>query len=319
MKHILVFPSWYPTFEMPNSYTFIKKHVELLNTKVVFSEKKNKVFQVIDTVIKGIGMLFRYGLPFAVWVHVAWPAGLYGLLFSKLLRVPLFITEHYTGYLPLDGRIKRTGFKWKLIKLIFGNARTVMPVSAYLGKHLPVKDFTVVPNVIISERYKEFPDLVHIVVVSRLDEWHKQIKEVIEVFNSLPDPNLRLHIIGDGPDKEMYKSIADSRTLFWGDVTNVNIPYIMQTMSFLVSNSRFETFGVGIAEAIANGIPVVCRYSEALDYINVDNGIVADDIRQGILQMIQRHRDYNKDKLIKSVKQFSPEAVKKQLENAFKS
>ena len=69
--------------------------------------------------------------------------------------------------------------------------------------------------------------------------------------------------------------------------------------SFLVSTSLSETFGVSVAEAIMNGLPVVCTDSGGIqDFVNHTNGIIVplrnpNAFADAIIEMFKKRHLYN--------------------------
>jgi glycosyltransferase involved in cell wall biosynthesis len=93
----------------------------------------------------------------------------------------------------------------------------------------------------------------------------KGIDRLVRIFRALfqsGDENVRLVIVGDGPDREMIEGLAqrDPRIEFAGVQHNV-APYY-RAFDAYVSPARFEPFGLSILEAMAAGCPLVLTRSE---------------------------------------------------------
>lgn len=106
----------------------------------------------------------------------------------------------------------------------------------------------------------------------RLDRWvcvgnltaHKRVLDVLEAFAELcrrePARDAHLTFAGEGPERETLEDrvaalgLADRVTLL-GAVTDV--PAVLADADVLVHLSVAETFGVGVVEAAASGLPVV--------------------------------------------------------------
>lgn len=126
---------------------------------------------------------------------------------------------------------------------------------------------TVVPNGVDLERIRAVPEASErfdLVYVGRLVP-HKQVELLILAVGRLRErrPDLRLLIIGDGPDRERLASLARSTGVakavrFTGRIGSEQQVYAhMKSSRALVLPSRREGFGTVIVEAWACGIPVV--------------------------------------------------------------
>ena len=77
-------------------------------------------------------------------------------------------------------------------------------------------------------------------------------------------PDLRLDIVGDGPERSRLKTLADalavsSRVKFWGEYPDEDLPRRMPDADFLVlpSVTTEEMFGMVLLEAMAAGRPII--------------------------------------------------------------
>lgn len=85
----------------------------------------------------------------------------------------------------------------------------------------------------------------------------------------------RLLILGDGPDRGRLEELAGDlgvrdRVDFAGMVLPQEIPDWYQRGEIFVSASKSETQGLTYAEALASGLPAVCRRDECLDQVIVN-------------------------------------------------
>jgi glycosyltransferase involved in cell wall biosynthesis len=85
--------------------------------------------------------------------------------------------------------------------------------------------------------------------------------------------NLECYILGDGPERQRLIELAgdlglNKSVFFTGYVEN---PYgWLQTADIFVSPSRWETFGIAIAEAMALGLSVVATATDGANDIITD-------------------------------------------------
>ena len=87
-----------------------------------------------------------------------------------------------------------------------------------------------------------------------------------EYFTKI-NKNVKLLIVGDGPDLELYKNKAKklkhANIIFTGKVPYNDIPYYYNIGNIFVSASTTETQGLTIIEAMSASLPVVCIDDES--------------------------------------------------------
>ena len=111
------------------------------------------------------------------------------------------------------------------------------------------------------------------------------------------NPNFKLLIIGDGPDKEAYEKLTkekhcENNIIFTGKVPWDDIPIYYQLANAFISASQSETQGLTIIEAMAASLPVLCIDDESFadTVINDLNGYLFKDeneAKQIILKLIK--------------------------------
>jgi len=102
----------------------------------------------------------------------------------------------------------------------------------------------------------------HILFVGQLIS-RKRVDLLIKSIAHISEDNLRLSIIGDGPERERLKGLAArlgvwSRISWWGALPNVKVRDILTTADLLVLPSRFDGWGAVVNEALMAGTPVIC-------------------------------------------------------------
>lgn len=141
----------------------------------------------------------------------------------------------------------------------------------------------VIPNLIDENKIKEKiseadvlaidKDATNIVFLGRLAP-AKNVGELLGFFSQavVLNDSIRLHIVGDGPDKEKLQTKTAELNIepyvtFWGSQSN---PYpLLSKMDALVLNSLYEGQGIVLREAQSFGIPVIFptrleKYNEGL-------------------------------------------------------
>jgi len=119
--------------------------------------------------------------------------------------------------------------------------------------------------------------VINILTVARLNFEQKGYDILIQVCNELKQRGLSFHwnILGDGKDKEKIKSMISSLGLedcisLLGTVANP-YPYFKKSHIY-VQTSRYEGYGLSIAEARLLNIPVVTTAYDCVD-LQIKNGI----------------------------------------------
>jgi glycosyltransferase involved in cell wall biosynthesis len=93
--------------------------------------------------------------------------------------------------------------------------------------------------------------------VARATAW-KRVDALVEAFAVLPPGVARLDVYGGGPDLDRLRRLVTGRdipVLLHGHVAD--LPARLVAADLLVSASRSEAFGRGVAEAAAAGVPAV--------------------------------------------------------------
>lgn len=97
--------------------------------------------------------------------------------------------------------------------------------------------------------------------------------------------NIKLLIVGDGPDKEKLEMFSrklgiEKNVIFTGKVAWDDMPVYYQLANFFATASKTETQGLTVIEAMAAGITPVCIHDEAfLTAITYNlNGFIFDNI-----------------------------------------
>ena len=270
MKVLFLTP-WYPSEKDAMSGLFVQKHVEAVRAqgvevRVIFSQTWRDTWRQWKA-------LQREGWkPDLVQLNVIQKQG----LLAKTIGVPYIIVEHWSGYLPENGQFNRMSrFKRDLYRHIANNAERILTVSEPLQKAMQacgienehwgtidnvVDDFFFEPRVKSQE--SRVKTLLH---VSCFDERAKNVKGLLRAAKMLSEKrqDWRLKLVGTGVDYEDVRAYADTLDipqgcLEWtGELTPQQVADEMHRADALVLSSRYETYGVVLAEAAAAGLPIL--------------------------------------------------------------
>lgn len=116
------------------------------------------------------------------------------------------------------------------------------------------------------------------ITVGRISK-EKNLTELLEIYAKYCRRNKdsKLLIVGEGPEQEALEAqIAEEditdRVLFTGFISQEQLPAYYKISDALVSASNSETQGLTFYEALASGIPLICKYDPCLEQI-LETGI----------------------------------------------
>lgn len=162
---------------------------------------------------------------------------------------------------------------WRPLRLVYGPLLTgrmaVSPVAReFAQKYFPGK-YEIIPNGVDTHRFnpanpklEEFTDgKQNILYVGRLED-RKGFGHLLEAYKALKtkNPNLRLIVVGDGPNKKMHEKQAEETAdvCFQGKVDADVIPRYFASAHVFSSPALYgESQGIVNLEAQASGVPVV--------------------------------------------------------------
>lgn len=211
----------------------------------------------------------RFGMPDLVHVHAALPAGRAALEIAKAFKVPLVYSEHRTAY----SRGLVVAEELELTRNLATQARRAYAVSSpfaaamdqILGMHTRFGVFpnSVSPLFFDADLANPLPDRTRFAHVSLLHP-NKNVDGLIRCFAKAfrDQPSVSLVIGGDGPARESLCHLTRSLGLegqvsFTGPLSRERVVRLLASSDVFVLPSRFETFGVVAAEALAMGLPVI--------------------------------------------------------------
>ena len=309
---VLYLTPWYPSEKDEMSGLFVRKHVEAVRAqgvevRVIFAESWRETGRQWKA-------LRREGwIPDVVQLNVIQKQGLLALWLKKRYGIPYVIVEHWSGYLPENGMFKRlSAIKKRIYRRIAAQAEQVLCVSQRLQQAMQdcgirAQQWGLIDNVVdgfffekveskktevesrktkVESKKTKVESKKTLLHVSCFDERAKNVKGLLRAAKMLSEKrqDWKLVLVGTGVDYTDVRAFADTLDipeglLEWtGELTPSEVAERMHEADALVLSSRYETYGVVLAEAAAAGLPILSTPVGIAE--NVANLIVPQEIAQ---------------------------------------
>ena len=262
--------------------------------------------------------------------HTEFGIGILARIFAKQFNLPLVHTYHtlyedYTHYIT-HGYFDKSSKKIVEYLTKFYCDKTahelIVPTNKiyrlFKEKYEFTKNIHIIPTGIEVERFfvenvdKKDVELLRkklnikrkdfiILFVGRLAE-EKNVEFLIKAEKKLLEQNnnIRLLIVGDGPDKEKYEELAKSldlgdRVIFNGKAAWEEIPVYYHVADLFATASTSETQGLTVIEAMASGTTPLCIRDESFVGTVTDelNGRIFDTEKEYIEEVLELVNDNN--------------------------
>ncbi len=250
----------------------------------------------------------KKGGPDIIHSAIVFPASIISRYLKYKWKIPYIISEHWTGYLPEDGRYK--GFLMRLLaRITIKNASSVVTDSNRLKDRMQELGLTnayySIPNVVDVMQFNipqtlQKNKIINFIHISSFDEEQKNVSGIIRTFAKVHADyhDATLTLVGDGEMRPFLQKLSDSLTLgesvtFTGLKTGNELVELIQNSSAFILFSNYENMPCVMLEAMACGVPVIgTRTGDVPDVINSKNGILVD----------ARNEDQLKDAMVSIIK-----------------
>ncbi len=204
--------------------------------------------------------------------------------FKQILLYPYFKWQALTN----ASVYKKAYNTLDLISLL---SKNFIPEFMDYAKITDRSKFKVIPNPLSFEEQLSIKEIAHkqaiVLIVGRLEENQKRISLALKIWERLNEElteayNWSLHIAGDGPDKNKYQNIVESKSIpnvvFLGKINPVEE---YKNASVFIMTSRYEGRPLTITEALQFGVVPIAMdtFSSLSDLIddNENGYIIADN------------------------------------------
>ena len=215
-------------------------------------------------------------MPDVVQLNVIQKQGLLALWLKRRFAIPYIIIEHWSGYLPENGQFRQmSSLQKRFYQRIASQAEMILTVSQALQRAMQsngieAKSWGTIDNVVdeffeISEFSRQHSEKKTLLHVSCFDEKAKNVKGLLRAAKMLSErrQDWSLVLVGTGVDYRDVRAYADALEipeglLCWtGELTPQEVANEMHRADALVLSSRYETYGVVLAEAAAARLPIL--------------------------------------------------------------
>ena len=275
---LLIVSNMFPSPEAPFYGTFVAAHVEALKRDPRFEIE----LAVINNPRKGLWTSsLKYSRLFAntvahltrfrpqvVHYHYALPTALFAPFTSPLFHPPYVVTLHGGDFNYMRHRIP--GGDW-LMRRVLGRAKEIIAVSATLADdvdrflpqpHPPLSVINMGVDLTRFEMLEPAP-LSRLAFVGQLIR-RKGVDTAIRAIAIARRhcPDLRLSVIGDGPERQALGELAESlgvrdAIVFLGPIEPEAVPTALKGYGVLLVPSQQEPLGLVALEGMAAGLIVV--------------------------------------------------------------
>lgn len=268
--------------------------------------------------------------------------GLLPLYLWKRFSIPYIIIEHWSGYLPMNRAQSLNRKRRFFARLISRNAQAVLPVSQALMNSmkecgLTCRCWQLINNVVDDFFYAnpktkhQTPNTRHFIHISCFDEQAKNIQGLLRAVHILAQERQDFHLtlVGTGADFAVDKAYAESLELvpdlvsFTGELPPQQVAEELTKSHMLILNSRYETYGIVLAEAAAVGIPSIETNTCGLQLPKSCGIIVPPEDEESLAEQmrlfIEGKVSFDKEIIREQGKAYSFNAVGKELKAIYES
>ena len=176
------------------------------------------------------------------------------------------ILNKTTAVIVPSKKVKETLLRYGVNKPVFIVPTGIHP-ERYYGEKNAVREK-------LREKFGILPEETLLLYVGRLGK-EKNIGELLSLLSDY-SPHLKLLIVGGGPDQKNLQEAAKTagmseNILFAGMITHEKIPDYYAAGDIFVSASESESQGLTYIEAMASGLPLLCKKDDCLCNV-VENG-----------------------------------------------
>lgn len=213
-----------------------------------------------------------------IHTHMPNPIGELGVILNHAPKVCTFHAQLVRQQFlePLYGPFRRRLFDGVERILVSGEAMSHVPELSKHHDKVQVLPFGVSPRLVgAGVRDELYAGPTRLLFVGRL-VYYKGLDTLLHAM--VIEPNATLRIVGDGPDRATLEHLSiqlglADRVEFCGFLydRDLALSYAAADAFVLPSNSKAESFGMAMSEAMLNGLPAISTsLGTGTDWVNLD-------------------------------------------------
>lgn len=249
---------------------------------------------------KKIKMMSEYNFDI-IHCHTEFTVGRLGRCVARKYNIPLVHTYHtmYEEYVHFVSKTFARSLRFiskKYFRSFANSANMVIfPTKKVQDRFIEYgykKDSVIIPTGIYLEKYRrinfEKSEFIDIKLKSGFDKndfvilflgrvsREKSLEDLIVNFAKIDRPNVKLFIVGGGPDEKHFRDIVkkmelQDKVVFTGMIPQKDVPIYYQVGDLFANFSMTETQGLTYCESLASGCPLLVKYDKNLDGV-IENG-----------------------------------------------
>jgi len=254
-----------------------------------------------------------------VQLCVIYPAGIFALWLHWFEKLPLIITEHWSGYRKESGHY-RGWFKTSLAQQCVQKAKAIISVTEFSGKimqsHGLQGKYYDIPNVVetknIPKKQKKIDSKCRFIHVSTLSDHSKNISGLLNVIKLLTEQrtDFELELVGGAPiENRLYfeKKVAElglqDVVHFIGMIPHKEVLKRLAKADVFVLFSNYEGLPCSMLEAMAVGLPVITtEIGDMFKWVNEERGKVIsvkgeEELLKAMNFMIDNYTSFSEDRI----------------------
>jgi len=318
------------------------KGINVYRTRIFFRKSRDAAtfISMLSYLLTGFRIGFKLCMQNrydAINTHFAVPSGPLGYILGKIFKIPNVLSLHGGDiYDPSKKLSPHNSIIFsRVVKFILNKADRIVAQSSNtrdntIKYYHPNKEVSIIPLAfhppVISKIRREKLGLdknsFYFITIGRLVK-RKSIDTIIHALSGISDKKMKLLIVGDGPEMDYLKDLAEnldleSRIIFSGYVTDDEKYSYLDNADVFILTSLHEGFGIVFMEAMFTGLPIVCtNHGGQVDFLkNNQNALLINvgDIESCKKNMVKISEDHDLYKTIsknnrKKVQDFYAETV----------
>lgn len=197
-----------------------------------------------------------------------------------------------------------------------------------IGSPVNLSDFNhdIILNRIACNDSQKISDFIYVGRISAEKNVIDMIKALKIYISKSSNTDVKLHIIGDGPDRKNVERAIDKlglndTVILHGSVPHGQITTYLECADAFLITSNGEGVSISVLEAFASGLPVVCYSVPGLDSQNINGvtGAIAKNktcqsFAEGMINVEKNIKQYSLN-CLKEVKKYDASVIAKQIIN----